>query len=58
MDMDAAVNSVLRDMKMRKLITETNSDNVKMYLETLWACGWEERGRELTAHNKRKIERR
>jgi predicted NUDIX family phosphoesterase len=50
-----AINRTVRDLKMFGLINEEGTEDVKFHLNLLWIVAWEQRGRELTAHNKRKI---
>jgi hypothetical protein len=41
MDMEVAVNRVLRDMKMSGLISEDANGEVKVFLSALWVAGHE-----------------
>jgi hypothetical protein len=55
MKQETVINSVLRDMKLQKLITEDDSESVEAFLNQIWMIAWQERTRMLTAHRKRKI---
>lgn len=55
MESDVAVNKVLRDLKATGLIDPNYSGEVRPFLEQLWVAGWEKRGKDLVAHNKKKV---
>ena len=60
MDKDTTVNRVLRDMNMQGLITtdvygNVRSGEARILLNALYVAAWEQRGKELLAHNNRKV---
>lgn len=55
MEQDKVVNRVLRDLKLQGLISEDANGEVKIYLNAIWVASLEERTRELSAHNEKRV---
>lgn len=55
MDQTAVVNSALNDLKKTKIILEKDEHYVFLILSGVYAAAWESRGKELVAHNKKKV---
>lgn len=55
MEREQVVRKVILNLKMAGLIDPLYSSDVKPFLEQIWVAGWEYRGKQLTAHNKKQV---
>ncbi len=55
MEREICINRVLRDMRLLGIIPEDNIGDARIYANAIWVASYEERTRELLAHNKKKV---
>jgi hypothetical protein len=55
MEREVVINRVLRDMKMQEILSEENEPFAIQFLNAVYVAAWEARGKELLAHNKKKV---
>lgn len=51
MKQEIVVNKILRDLKFMGLVSEDTNGEFKPFLGAIYVAGYEERGKELAAHN-------
>jgi hypothetical protein len=55
MEQERTVNKALLTLKLMRLIKEENSSHVRSILGQIYTAGWEERGKTLVGHNRKKV---
>ena len=55
MDREVCINKVLRDMKMFDIIHEDKEGEARIFLNALSVAVYEQRTKELLAHNKKRV---
>lgn len=55
MTQDTAINSIMRDMRIAKIVTDENNNLIQQFIEQAWVAGWEYYRRTEINHNKKKV---
>lgn len=55
MEQHHVVNKAFLTLKMAGLVNPIYADEIKTILNQVWVAGWENRGKQLTAHNKKQV---
>jgi hypothetical protein len=55
MEKDIAVNRIVRDMRMGKIICEDCIGEVRRYVDLAWVAGWENGSKEIFHHSNKPI---
>jgi hypothetical protein len=52
---EAAINKMISSMYTEGILSEENEERTRVYLDWMYQAGWDERGNNLVAHNKKPV---
>ena len=55
MEQEVAINRILRDLKMKELISDDASGEIKLYLNALWVAGFESGAKSTFSHGEKTV---